>query len=69
MREEECARQKTEKLGLQKEQWEKETEVERERRDMIMKIKLLEVKLLENEEKLKEADTQLKFYRGRKQVD
>jgi len=44
-------------LGLQKEQWEKETEVERERRDMIMKIKLLEVKLLENEEKLKEADT------------
>jgi len=44
-------------LGLQKEQWEKETEVERERRDMIMKIKLLEVKVLENEEKLKEADT------------
>ncbi len=42
-------------MGLQQEQWEKATEVERERREMLMKIKVLEVKLQESEDKLKEA--------------
>ncbi len=56
MREDECARQKTEKIGLQQEQWERQAEGERERRETLVKLKLLEVKLQEAEEKLNEAN-------------
>jgi hypothetical protein len=43
-------------MGMQQEQWEKASEIERERREMLMKVKILEVKLHETEEKLNEAE-------------
>ncbi len=43
MKDEECARQRVEKAGIQKELWEKGTEGERERREMLMKLKMLDV--------------------------
>lgn len=45
MKEDECARQRGEKAGIQKELWEKDAGDERERREMLMKLKILEVQL------------------------
>jgi hypothetical protein len=56
LREEECARQRSEKQGLQQEQRERQAEAERDRRDSLVKIKLLEARLFEAHEKLQEAD-------------
>lgn len=56
MKEDECARQRGEKAGIQKQLWEKDTGDERERREMLMKLKMLEVQLQDTQDKYTEAD-------------
>jgi hypothetical protein len=56
MKEDECTRQRGEKAGIQKQLWEKDTGDERERREMLMKLKMLEVQLQDTQDKYTEAD-------------
>jgi hypothetical protein len=56
MKEDECTRQRGEKAGIQKQLWEKDTGDERERREILMKLKILEVQLQDTQEKYTEAD-------------
>jgi hypothetical protein len=56
MKEEECARQRGEKAGIQREMWERDTGEERERRETLIKLKTLEVQLQETQDKYTEAD-------------
>jgi hypothetical protein len=56
MKEDECTRQRGEKAGIQKQLWEKDTGDERERREMLMKLKILEVQLQDTQDKYTEAD-------------
>lgn len=54
---------------MQREQWEKESAEERERKEMKVKLKILEGKVSDYEEKMKEAERQLKYYRQREFKD